>query len=569
MYTLRNYQSHAVSETLDYYCNGGRENGLIIMPTGTGKSLVIADLVKQICCSWPGTRILMLTHVKELIEQNYEKLIAHWPFAPAGIYSAGIGRKEITNVTFGGIQSVNKQVHNFGKVDILIVDECHRMGGGANTTYSKVVDFLKKVNPHLIVIGLTATAYRMKGGNLIDGQLFNHVIVDMTEMNYFNWFFDEGYLAPITPFKGQVEIDLTGVRKQGGEFVQADLQAAADKEYITRQAITEMATIAEEEDRKHWLIFATGVDHVEHIVTEIQRQGYTAVAVHSKMSQSQRDENIKLYLEGKVVALVNMGVLTTGFDAPFTNLMGILRATDSASLWVQILGRGTRPYYSKGYDLSTKQGRLDAIEFSEKPDCIVLDFAGNGLRLGPINDPLTPKKKKKGGGDAPIRECDNCFYQMHPSIRTCPKCGKYFPPEIKFDGKSKETELIAKVKKDKTPEVHIFKVDTVTYKVRRGSNEKPDYLEITYLCGLRRFTKPLCLDHTGYAAKLSRDWWRAATGTEDNVPESTQEAFTRHGECASPKNIRVWVNKKYPEILNIDYTGELDEARGREQTSTS
>lgn len=562
MYTLRDYQNFAVTKTIDFYCNGGRGNGLILMPTGTGKSLVIADLIKKICCKWPGTRCMMLTHVKELIEQNYDKLMRHWPTAPAGVYSAGVGRKEAHYpITFGGVQSVVNNMHRFGKVDVLIVDECHRISPKANTSYCKIIKFLKKVNPNLVVMGLTATAYRMGNGELIDGELFDRVLVDMTELEVFNWFFDQGYLAYLIPFKGNVEIDLTGVRKQGGEFVQSDLQVAADKEWITKQAVSEMAAVAEADGRNHWLIFGSGVDHVEHIVSEIQAQGYTAVAVHSKMPSAQRDQNIQLYLEGKVTALVNMGVLTTGFDAPFTDLMGILRATNSASLWVQILGRGTRPVFAPGFDLTTPQGRRDAINASQKPDCLVLDFAGNGERLGPINDPVTPKKKKAGGGRAPVRICDNCRFQMHPSIRTCPNCGKYFPNEVKFDSTSSDAELIAKKRKETAPEVHVFSVQQVSYSRKQGRAGKPNYLEVAYLCGLRRFSQPVCFEHDGFAKKKARDWWRAATGVDDGelIPATVGEAMQRQGECKAPKNIRVWVNKKYPQILNIDYTGELDE----------
>lgn len=566
-YTLRDYQQYGVNETLDYYMSGGKENGIIVMPTGTGKSLVIAEIVKRVCGTWPGTRIMMLTHVKELVEQNYAKLLEHWPMAPAGVYSAGIGRKEDHfPITFGGIQSVVKNVHKFGRIDILFVDECHRMSPNAGTSYMKVIDLLKKVNPNLVVIGLTATPYRLKGGELTDTPMFDRILVDMSKLEVFNWFLEQGYLAYLKPYVPSVEIDLTGVGKSGGDYNQGDLQSASDKEWITKQAVAEMAQAAEDQGRRHWLVFGTGVDHVEHIVTEIQSQGYTAVAVHSKMSTAQRDENIQLFLDGHVTALVNMGVLTTGFDAPFTDLIGMLRATTSASLWVQMLGRGTRPYYERGFDLSTADGRLGAIAASTKPDCLVLDFAGNTKRLGCINDPVVPTKKKKGKGEAPVRDCPSCHFLMHASLRTCPQCGEEFPPETKFDGKSASDELIAKKRKEKEPpEVHVFKVDSVFFKAKQGRAGKPAYVEASYHCGLRRFTQPLCFEHEQYALKKARDWWRKATGNDEgnNVPTTVGEALQRQGECKTPTHIRVWVNKKYPEILNIDYKGELE--HGTEQ----
>lgn len=560
---LRDYQEYAIKCVFDYFQAGNTGNPVIAMPTGTGKSLVIADFIRQACCGWPGTRIIMLTHVKELIEQNFDKLRKIWPTAPAGIYSAGIGIKDLNcPVTFAGIQSIYKAAANCGHVDLLLVDECHLIPKNSNTMYRKFIDFLKKVNPKLKVIGLTATPYRVGMGLITDeGGLFDDICCDMTSLDVFNWFFAQGYLAELRPKRTETQIDLTGVGTSQGDFKQSDLQDVTDQEYITHEAVKEMVWWAEQENRKHWLIFGTGVDHVNNIITELNNQGVSAVGVHSKMSNQERDDNIAAFMSGEVTALVNMGVLTTGFDAPFVDLLGILRATKSPGLWVQILGRGTRPFYADGYDLSTQQGRLDAIKYSEKPDCLVLDFAANTKRLGTINDPRLPKAKGKGSGPAPVRECEDCPAIFHASLRFCPECGKEYPPEIKFQARAGGDELITKKKKEgERPKIGAFKVDLLTYTRRAGRMGKPPHIELTYTCGLRHFKQPLCLEHDGYAAKRARDWWRAATGSDDNVPTTLDEAVSRWGECQTPKFIRVWVNRKpYPEIKYIDYIGELEE----------
>lgn len=559
----RDYQDYAVAEIFRYFIEGNRGNPVVAMPTGTGKSLVIAEFVRRALSQYSGTRIMMVTHVKELIEQNYDKLLKIWPMAPAGIYSAGVGRREAHYpITFAGIASVHNKADLFGKVDLLVVDECHLIPGKSTTMYRKFINFLLKVNPNLKVIGLTATPYRVGMGTITDENgVFDEICCDMTQMDVFNWFFDQGYLCELFPQRTETEIDLTGVGTQQGDFKQGQLQDATDKEYITHAAVKEMVAAAEKENRNHWLVFGTGVDHVNHIVTEINEQGYTAVPVHSKMPAAERDRNIELYLKGEVTALVNMGVLTTGFDAPFTDLIGMLRATKSPGLWVQMLGRGTRPYYAEGYDLTTREGRRAAIANSEKPDCLVMDFAGNTKRLGPINDPVLPKKKGKGSGEAPVRECDDCGLLMHASLRKCPRCGKEFPPAIKFAAKASGEELVAKKKKDDTPIVEVFKVDSLFFSRRKGRMGKPDYLELCYHTGLRKWTQPLCIEHEGYARKKARDWWRKATGEDDGdmVPTTLDEAARRFGECRTPKNIRVWVNKKHPEIMYVDYEGELDE----------
>lgn len=577
MIVLRDYQEFAITSLFGYFEHGNKGNPVIAAPTGVGKSIIIAEAIRRIM-QWPGQQILMVTHVKELIEQNYEKLTAIWPTAPAGIYSAGLGKKEAHYpITFASIQSVHQKALLIGHVDIMFVDEAHTIPAKSNTMYRKFITELLKINPRMKIVGLTATPYRLGFGKITDeGHIFTDICCDMTTLEAFNWFLDQGFLCWLNPRKTNVEIDLTGVRRTAGEFNLKDLEAATDKEHITREAVNEIIEASILEGRKHWLIFGTGVDHVEHIVTEINNRGYTAVAVHSKMTNEERDRNIAAFKACEVDALVNMGVLTTGFDDPRVDLIGMLRATESPGLWVQMLGRGTRPYFAPGFDLSTREGRLAAIAAGEKPDCLVLDFAANSLKLGPINDPRTPKKPGKGGGPAPTRCCDGfdakrnqtCHMYIHASLRVCPHCGKEFPPEIKFDEKASGAELIAKRKKSDDILISVYGVDQVFYNRHPGRNGNPDIIMVQYHCGMRRFKHPLALEHeSSYARKKSRDWWRKATGNDDGdmIPATVEEALQRlgEGEAATPRNIRVHDNKKpYPEILVIDYTGELDDERG-------
>lgn len=569
MITLRDYQQYAIDCLFGYFKNGGKGNPVIAAPTGVGKSIIIAEAIRLIM-QWPGQQVLMVTHVKELIEQNYDKLVTIWPTAPAGIYSAGLGKKESHfPITFASIQSVHTKAFLMGHIDIVFVDEAHTIPAKSNTMYRKFLADLYKINPRLKVVGLTATPYRLGFGQITDeGHIFTDICCDMTTMEAFNWFLDQGYLCWLQPRKTDVEIDLTGVRRVAGEFNLKDLEAATDKEHITQRAVNEIIEASLAENRTHWLIFGTGVDHVEHIASEINRRGYTAVTVHSKMSNEERDANIAAFKACKVDALVNMGVLTTGFDDPRVDLIGMLRATESPGLWVQMLGRGTRPFFAPGFDLSTKEGRLAAIAESEKPDCLVLDFAANSLKLGPINDPRIPKKPGKGGGDAPVRICD-CGAYIHASLRVCPHCGKEFPPEIKFKAEAAQSELIAKRRKSDDIIVGVHGVDQVFYNRHPGRNGQPDLIMIHYHCGMRRFKQPLALEHeSSYARKKSRDWWRKATGNEDGdaIPTTIEQALARlaEGEAATPRNIRVHENKKpYAEILHIDYTGELDDERGK------
>lgn len=544
----RDYQEAAIAAVFKYFEDGGKGNPLVAMPTGTGKALVLSEFIKRAFQMYPGQRIIKLTHVKELIEQNYKTLLRQWPTAPCGVYSAGLGRKQSHfPITFAGIASVVNSGPEFGHVDLILIDEAHLVSPKDGTMYQKFLTVLKEKNPKLKVIGLTATHYRLGQGLLTEpGGLFTDICFDMTNMEAFNWLIAEGYLCPLIPKRTSAELNLDSVRIQGGEYVQKDLQEAVDREEITYATLKETVNYAA--DRNHWLVFASGIEHACHVRDMIESFGIPATVVHSKMPDGERDRNIADFKAGKYRAMVNNGILTTGFDYPEIDLIVMLRPTQSPGLWVQMLGRGTRPVYAEGFDLGTTQGRLDAIKAGPKQNCLVLDFAGNTRRLGPINDPVIPRKKGKRVGTAPVKTCEVCGCYNHASVRFCVACGSEFHVQIKFGPGASTDELIAQG----TPQVEQFKVDKVTYQVHRKEG-RPDSIEVSYFCGLRMFKEWVCLEHEGYARKKSRDWWRQRTNHGVTPPETTYEGMLRINELRVPSHVKVWVNKKHPEIMSYVY----------------
>ena len=547
---LRDYQQAAVNSLFDYF-EDKSGNPIIVLPTGTGKSLVLGAAIRQAYEAYPQTRILKLTHVKELIEQNLEKLLALWPTAPAGVYSNGLGRKDTGYpITFGGIATVAKKAREFGHIDLVFIDECHLVSPRESTMYQQTIKALAEINPRVKVIGLTATDYRLGVGKLTDGDnsLFTDVCFDMSKLDSFNWFINEGYLVPLVPKRTRMELDVSEVHITGGEFKQNELQAAVDKQELTYAAIQEVFACAGE--RRHWLIFASGIEHTLHVRDMLDSLGVPVTCVHSKMGDVERDAAIADFKTGKYVAMVNSGILTTGFDYPAIDLIVMLRPTHSPSLWVQMLGRGTRPNYAEGFDLSTTEGRLTAIANSEKQNCLVLDFAGNTKRLGPINDPVLPRKKGKKAGVAPIRICEQCDTINHASARTCTYCGADFPPpELKIRTYAGTDELIT----NGIPVTEVFAVDRVVYTEHRKEG-RPSTIQASYYCGLRMFKEWICLEHSGFAAKKARDWWRERS-LSNNPPETIAEAFLRLHELRAPTHINVWIKPKYDEIIAYDYTG--------------
>jgi len=531
---LRYYQEEAVQSVFDYFMIEAG-NPIIAMPTGTGKSLVIAELCRRAMTLFPGTRILMLTHVKELIEQNMDKVVNLWPTAPAGIYSAGLKRRDITaDLLFAGIQSVGREPHRLGHRDLLIVDECHLISPSSQTVYRQVIDHLLTVNPKLKVIGLTATYYRLKSGLLIEGEdrLFTDICYDITKRQSFNRLINEGYLAPLVSGRTNVHLDTEGVKTTAGEFNMKDLQDKVDDAYVTQLCIDDSLRRAEARD--HWMVFTTGVEHTEHTWDLLEKMGVPSVYVHSKMKAHERDEAIRLYKSGEVRAIVNNNVLTTGFDAPHTDHIMVLRPTKSASLHVQLLGRGTRPAPGK-------------------VNCLVSDYARNIELLGPINDPKLPSGKKgKKGGMAPVRICDECSAYSHASARFCENCGVEFPVNIKYQGIASTADVVARDEDDDFPQVEDFTVDRVVYDVNDNrTRNKPDTVKVSYYCGIRKFSEILCFDHPdgNYAKKKARDWWRKHENTEQ-LPNSVKEAMERIDSLPTPKLIKVWLNTKYPQVMN-------------------
>lgn len=539
----RSYQVEAVQSIYTYFQNN-KGNPVLALPTGTGKSVVIAMFLEGMYAAYPNQRIMVLTHVKELIQQNHEKLMTLWPAAPAGIYSAGLNRKDVgRKITFGGIGSVAKKADLFGHIDLVIIDEAHLVSPNEETLYQLFLSGLAKKNPHLKVIGLTATPWRLGTGRITEDGIFTDICFDITGLAAFNRLIAEGYLAPLIPRKTQQMLDTDGIHMRGGEFIQAELQNAVDKTEVTHAAIKEAMELAH--DRRHWLVFASGVEHACNIADMMNDMGIPTVAIHSKMGDAERDKAILDFKAGKYRAAVNNNVLTTGFDFPAIDCIIVLRPTASTVLWVQMLGRGTRPFSCAEY---------------KKENCLVLDFAGNTRRLGPINDPVIPRKKgDKTGGEAPVKLCGSCATYNHASVTHCVFCGTEFTFKVKIKAMAASDQLL----KGDAPIVEVFKVDHITYSTHEKLS-RPVMLKVTYYCGLRSFTEYVCVQHEGFAQRKARQWWRERSAVP--FPESTEAALALTDHVAAATHLRVWVNKQYPEIIAHCFDGS---AFGKDEVGTS
>lgn len=582
MFKLRDYQEEAIEALFDYFQNYGGTNPdgtpvdanpLIGLPTGTGKAVVQAFFIKKALERFPNTRIIAATHVKELIKQNSKKVQSVWPLAPIGVYSAGLKSRDfIQPVVFGGIQSMRNKPEIFGRRDLLLIDEAHLLSPNSDTSYVKFIDYLRYggnpenppvwANPYLKVIGFTATPYRLGLGHMTNGSIFTHMAYDITDIDGFDRLLAKGYICPLIPKKTKTELDVSNVGMSNGDFKQNELQNAVDQQSVTYSALQEV--VEQGYNRASWLIFATGIEHAVHIHEMLNSAfGIPTGLVHSgnkdyKRNEKQNEADLEAWKRGELRAIVNMNSLTTGIDHPPCDLIAVLRPTMSPGLWVQMLGRGTRPFDYFKLSLE-EQIEMAYYQGYIKENCIVLDFAGNTRRLGPINDPVIPKPKGKGPpGDAPVKICEKCATYNHASARVCVVCDYEFPinTEDNISAKSSNLELL----RSNMPQFEPFQVDRVVL-TSHESKAGNSTIKVAYFCGLRTFFEYISVESTStYFKHKSKDWFRQRYHySEDNltwgddVPPTNKEILALAGELRWPTRINVWLNKKSPEIMGYEF----------------
>lgn len=475
---LRDYQQRSIDELYAWFNDGHEGNPCMVLPTGAGKSHIVAALCKDALQQWPETKVLMLTHVKELIAQNAEKMREHWKNAPLGIYSSSLKKKQLGEpITFAGIQSVRDKAHQLGHIDLVIIDECHLVSHKNEGGYRFLLSNLSAINPHLRVIGLTATPYRLNHGLITDKPaLFDDLLMPVT----IEYLISKGFLCTLKSKMTKTKLDTSEVHKRGGEFIESELQAAVDTDDKNKDVVSEVIRLAG--DRKAWLFFCAGIDHAEHVKDTLIKKGITAECVTGQTPQAQRDRIIADYKAGKIKALTNANVLTTGFDYPDIDLIAMLRPTMSASLYVQMAGRGMRPK-------------------SHTDHCLVLDFAGVVETHGPITNVKPPNKKEQGKGEAPVKVCDECNELVAISTKVCPACGHAFPETEKAES--------LKLRNDDIMGLEGTDMEVTSWSWRKHTSKASgkDMLAVTYYGALSDIpvTEYLCITHEGYAGSKAYD----------------------------------------------------------------
>ena len=534
---LRPYQQRTLDQLYTWWMQrpGITETPIVVMPTGSGKSVVIAELCRLLFDTWPQEhpRTVVLVPSKELAEQNAAKLRAMLPsHLSVGYYSASLGRKvPDADVIVATIGSIYRDAHLLGNIKVVVVDECHLINpdGAEAGRFRKFLTELARLCSFRIV-GYTATPFRGNGVWLTDGKdpLFTGIACTVTAQELLN----SGHLAPLVrPIDAMAtRINTDGIKTTSGDY-NLDELAERVSEYLPAAASEACALAAE---RKKWIAFCATVANAETLVGLLRDQGIATALVCGETPAAERAEYIADFRAGRLRCLVTVLALATGFDVPDVDCILWLRPTQSPVLYAQGAGRGMR--IADG-----------------KTDCLWLDFSDTTERLGPV-DAIKGRKKRKCAADqgAPFAICPECGEHVMPaSAMFCTACGaKMREDEPEPARKASNAAIMAH---QVAPKIHTYPVSRVEYARHPGRDGKPDSMRVDYYSGLRRVASEwVCFEHGGFAGEKARQWWARRHPLVGDLnkacPKTTEHALTAF-KGLEPPAITVNESGKYPEII--------------------
>jgi DNA repair protein RadD len=542
---LRDYQQEAVDAVFAYWDRAPSmperpASPLVVMPTGSGKSPTLGETVRRLVQEY-GARVLVATHRAELITQDAKAIRSIWPQAPISIYSASLGRKELgTDIVVAGVQSIVRAAARLGRIDVMIVDEAHLVPPTESDQYGKLIAELRKINPDMRLIGYTATPYRLGQGMLTQGEgaMFTSICYDVPIRRLI----DAGYLSTVVAGGVSARIDTDGVKVTAGEYNLGQLGLVSDTDKVNA-AVADDVKRELDAGRTSAIVFAVNVEHAARLRNELQMRGVSCEVITGDTPRERRDEIIARFKRRELQAISSCEVLTTGFDAPVVDIVAMVRATLSPSLYVQIVGRGTR--IAEG-----------------KKNCVLLDYGDNVGRHGPIDAVVV--KPKKGDGKAPFKVCEQCSAEVHAAATECPHCGFAFPPpppKTKLKDKA-STDAVLSWQKEPPRKEAVGRVEWCAHYKRTPDGKAPTpTLRIDYFAPLkgalsyerRVASEWLCFDHDegSYARKKAERWW------DDNVgcrqPESVDDAIALldFGYMAKVVQVTLVKEGKYDRVTHV------------------
>ena len=402
------YQTSAV-DAVALDIAAGVKRILVIAPTGSGKSVVIAEICRRALDARFVKRILVLCHQGHILKQNESTLNAICSRVSTGIYCAGEGRKDVRGkVIFASRDSLARDPFACGKFDMILCDEAHLIDLNRKTNYQKIIE-AHEVEGQLIIVGFTGSPWRLKGGNIwgrdrfFEKVAYNIAMDDLVKM---------GRLVPYVRDQVKTKIDVSQVPVSStGDYKTKPLEAVSSTDEVVEGAITEWQELAA--DRKCSLFFCCSRDHGRLVYERIGRR-----IGHENVCYVDGDTRERGFLfdeirAGRYKVVVNVMVFAVGFDAPIIDCVAFLRATKSPALFVQAAGRALR----------VAPGKKDAL---------ILDFAGNFDRFGSLERPLVMQSKlskavvEQADQTAPMKTCPQCQVKDYAAATKCGVCGHVF-----------------------------------------------------------------------------------------------------------------------------------------------
>lgn len=371
-YPPRDYQIEAVQKVFKAFVKHRRV--LLQMPTGTGKTPAFCYIARKFLERGEG--VLVIAHRQELVNQAHEKIEAITG-VPAGLIKAGKPVNPEYDVQVASVQTLVKR-KGFPEIGLLIVDEAHH-------ACSKSYEEIFEVYPNAYILGVTATPNRSDGQGL--RKQFDKIIT----LHPVRWFVERGFLSPYKIFAAPKKIDTSGIKITAGDFDMTELA-----ERVTEIIGDVYETWREKAEGKQTVIFAINVEHSKQICQSFLNEGVNAAHIDGETPQRIRQQIINDFSKGKIKVLSNCGIVTEGFDCPGIEVIQCARPTASLVLWLQIVGRGLRPFPGKEY-------------------AIVIDHTNNSTTLGLPDDDYPWSLD-------PI-SLDNIRFNQQ-----CPKCGHIFRP---------------------------------------------------------------------------------------------------------------------------------------------
>ena len=532
---LRDYQSRAVTDLFAWWTKHQEDHDipLLVLPTAAGKSVICAEIVRQMWDQWPlfHPRTVVLVPSKELAEQNAAKLRALLPpNISVGFVSASLGTKKYSaDVIVATIGSIHKASHLLGNIKAVVIDEAHLVSQKAGDA-GMYRSFLSELSQlcEFRTVGMTATPFRGNGVWLTDGDepLFTGIAsrVSMREL------LDAKFIAPLVPpDRLETRIDASHVGIANGDYKIGELSREVEK-YLSKVA-AEAIKIASE--RKKWIAFTPSVDNAESLSDKLNELGIVSAVVCGETPKQEREDLIRQFKSHQIHCLVTVLALSVGFDVPDVDCIVWCRPTKSPVLYVQGMGRGTR--IADGKD-----------------DCLVLDFTDTVERLGPVDTIQGRAKKRSGSQEAPYSICPDCGERNAPAALVCVHCGATIrEEEVKpLDAKVSYAALLST--QTDVAELVWHDITRVDYAIHRKEG-KPDSLRVDYFSGLLRTASEwVCFDHHGYAKEKAYQWW-ARRNPNGIQPNNTFVAFGLSKQLASPARIATRKNGKYTEVKHYEF----------------